>query len=324
MKPVFVDQLTVNSGLIRSYFILSKREIKRAKNGRPYASLSFTDRTGEISGVMFDCDNIPAKVDDVVALESSVEDYEGTLQLKPSKIRIVDERDNGRYEMADFFPALPLEEREALLAEVRQLIYEYTSGDVKRLLEYFLQTIPDLLRDAPASMKLHQAYLGGLVEHVRNITLLAVRVGEMGQYKLETELLIVGAFLHDIGKIYELDYARAIRYSTTGRLIGHIATGMMLVSDACSELSIDADIRDKILHIIASHHGTKENGSPVVPCTREALVFHLLDMIDSRMAMVDAAETMPGEDEFTGYISALGAQFLRTPATTAEAATEAG
>jgi 3'-5' exoribonuclease len=121
--------------------------------------------------------------------------------------------------------------------------------------------------------------------------------------------------LHDIGKITELDYARGIKYSVDGRMVGHIAVGMIWVSKTCDELGIEDEIARRILHIIASHHGNKEYGSPVVPSTREALLFHQLDMIDSRMAMVDAAEQLPGDegDNWTGYIQHLGTPFLRRP-----------
>jgi 3'-5' exoribonuclease len=141
------------------------------------------------------------------------------------------------------------------------------------------------LQNAPAAWKKHQAYLGGLLEHILSLCGLAVAVSARYFPQLNRDVLIAACIVHDIGKVEELAYEDFIGYSRQGSLLGHIVQGSIIWSLYADRL--DPATRDHIAHIIVSHHGRRDWGSPQVPMTREAQIFHLLDMIDSRMGLLD-------------------------------------
>jgi 3'-5' exoribonuclease len=168
---------------------------------------------------------------------------------------------------------------------------------------------------APAAKVMHHAYLGGLLEHVIGLCGLAKQVA--AHYpELNADLLLTVAILHDVGKLDELCYDRAIGYTTEGQLLGHIVMELETVSKAMDSIEgFPPNLKAVVQHLLISHHGQYEFGSPKLPMIREAMVFHYLDDMDSKMAAVRAAlVTESGDEEWSAYSAALGRKFLKLDA----------
>jgi 3'-5' exoribonuclease len=159
---------------------------------------------------------------------------------------------------------------------------------------------------------MHHAYLGGLLEHVLGLCGLAKLVS-LHYPELDVDLLLAAAMLHDVGKLDELCYERSVAYTTEGQLLGHIVMELETVAKAMEEIErFPAKLKAVVQHILISHHGQYEFGSPKLPMIREALVFHYLDDMDSKVAAVRSAMTIEsGEDQWSAYSGALGRKFLR-------------
>jgi 3'-5' exoribonuclease len=164
---------------------------------------------------------------------------------------------------------------------------------------------------APAAKVMHHAYLGGLLEHVISLCGLA-RLVAVHYPELNLDLLLTAAILHDVGKLEELCYERAIGYTSSGQLLGHIAMELVTVTRAIDKIEgFPAALKTVVQHLLLSHHGQYEFGSPKLPMIREALVFHYLDDMDSKLSAVRTALANPsGEDEWSAYSGALGRKFL--------------
>ena len=184
-----------------------------------------------------------------------------------------------------------------LLARVKGFNNEW----LRKLLLSLLED-PELagrIKLAPAAMMMHHAYVGGLLEHITSLVELARRIAD--HYPaLDEELLECGAILHDIGKLYELEYSRSLEYSTRGRLVGHMAIGLEILRETISVLGgFPSDLRYRLEHMILSHHGEYELGSPVLPAFPEAMALHLMDQLDSKLQSMDAQyerdQELPGD-----------------------------
>jgi 3'-5' exoribonuclease len=165
---------------------------------------------------------------------------------------------------------------------------------------------------APAAKVMHHAYLGGLLEHVVSLCGMARRVA--AHYReLDVDLLLTACILHDVGKLEELCYERAIGYTTPGQLLGHIVMELETVTRAIDKIEgFPAPLKTVVQHLLISHHGQYEFGSPKLPMIREAMVFHYLDDLDSKLAAVRVALATPsGDDEWSAYSTALGRKFLK-------------
>jgi 3'-5' exoribonuclease len=165
---------------------------------------------------------------------------------------------------------------------------------------------------APAAKVMHHAYLGGLLEHVISLCGMARRVATHYP-ELDVDLLLTAAILHDVGKLEELCYERAIAYTTPGQLLGHIVMELETVARAIDKIEgFPAPLKTVVQHLLISHHGQYEFGSPKLPMIREAMVFHYLDDLDSKLAAVRVALATPsGDDEWSVYSNALGRKFLK-------------
>jgi 3'-5' exoribonuclease len=186
---------------------------------------------------------------------------------------------------------------------------------LRALLEALLDD-PEIARRykiAPAAKQIHHAYLGGLIEHVLSLCGLAALTAS--HYRtIDLDLLLTGVVLHDIGKIYELSYERGFSYTTEGQLLGHISIGMRMVADKLARLpDFPARLRTLVEHMILSHHGRLEFGSPKVPQFPEAMLLHYLDDLDSKMEsmrlMVDRDRQVEGH--FTGYSQSMERSILK-------------
>jgi 3'-5' exoribonuclease len=165
---------------------------------------------------------------------------------------------------------------------------------------------------APAAKVMHHAFVGGLLEHVVGLCALAQLLATH-YVELDVDLLLTAAMLHDVGKLDELCYERAIGYTTEGQLLGHIVMELETVSRAMDGIAgFPGPLKTVVQHMLISHHGQYEFGSPKLPMIREAMVFHYMDDLDSKMAAVRAAlGSGAGDDQWSAYSTALGRKFLR-------------
>jgi 3'-5' exoribonuclease len=313
MKSPYVGNLVPNETVTAQFLVLSK-EIRQKKTGEPYLTLHLADRTGEIEAKMWD--NVVEVMhtferDDFVKVKGLSQIYQNRSQFTIHRLRRLEEHE---VDLSDFFPCSERDPEE-MWAELQATIESLRNAHLRALLEavFLDEQLCRMYRMAPAAKNIHHACRGGLLEHVLSLCRLSRLIAS--HYRdIDVELLIAAAILHDIGKIEELSYSRSFGYSSDGQLLGHIVMGVRLLNSAFSKVT-DFPPRLRILleHMIISHHGELEFGSPKVPAFPEALLFHHLDNLDSKM---DAARNALKRDshidsEFTGWVSSLERTLLR-------------
>jgi 3'-5' exoribonuclease len=315
MKSSFVSDLGAEQ-TITSYFLVNEKEIRNSRAGKAYLRLDLGDRSGTIEAVMWDQFEASAKDisrGDVVKVNARVESYRNKLQLTLQQLRLAKPEE---VELADYFPHTK-EDVGKLWAQLLEFANSIENPWLKKLVNGIIGDPATAARykRAPAAKVMHHAYLGGLLEHVIGLCGLAKQVA--AHYpELNADLLLTVAILHDVGKLDELCYDRAIGYTTEGQLLGHIVMELETVSKAMDAIEgFPANLKTVVQHLLISHHGQYEFGSPKLPMIREAMVFHYLDDMDSKMAAVRAAlATESGDDEWSAYSAALGRKFLKLDA----------
>jgi len=287
MKSPFVNQLEAGQSISGSFVVHSK-EIRQKKTGDLYLSLMLGDRTGELDAKMWD--NVAEVIesferDDFVKVKGLVQVYHNRPQLTIHKIRRMEESE---VEFVDYFPSSKRDAQEMWL-ELRGVVASISNAHLRALLDAMLddEEIARRYRLAPAAKQIHHAFLGGLIEHVLSLCALARMVAP--HYHADLDLLLTGVVLHDIGKIYELNYERGFSYSPDGQLIGHINIAMRMVAEKLHGLpGFPPNLRTLVEHMVLSHHGHLEFGSPKLPQFPEALLLHYLDDLDSKMEAMRA------------------------------------
>jgi 3'-5' exoribonuclease len=264
-------------------YLVQAKERKTASNGSAYLDLTLLNRGGSLRAKMWDADKhrIDFEEGDAVRVFGDVEEYRGAPQLIIRKIARVPD---GEVNYAELFPRSERDPND-MLAELLGRVRQMQEGPLRGLLVALLEdpAIAEKYKLAPAAMTYHHAYLGGLIEHVLSLIGLADKLCDH-YTDLRRDLIVAGLVLHDIGKIEELSYKTGIRYTTRGQLLGHISIGAEIVSDKIRALpDFSAALRDQLLHIILSHHGELQFGSPKEPIFPEALVVHYLDNLDSKL-----------------------------------------
>jgi 3'-5' exoribonuclease len=313
MKSPYVKELEPDR-VITTTFLVCSKEIRQKKSGDPYLSLLLGDRTGELDAKMWD--NVAEVMDtferdDFVRIKGLIQIFHNRPQLTIHKIRRLEDSE---VDFADYFPASARDPQE-MWQELRQWVAEMANPHLQKLLNALLddEEIARRLRVAPAAKQIHHAYLGGLIEHVLSLCHLCRLVA--AHYPLiDGDLLLAGAILHDIGKIHELSYERGFSYSNEGQLLGHMLIGVRLVSDKLRDIpDFPPRLRSLIEHMIISHHGQLEFGSPKLPAFPEAMLLHYLDDLDSKMeCMRRLLETdRQVEGCFTSYSPALDRVLLK-------------
>jgi 3'-5' exoribonuclease len=328
VKKLHVTDLAQQEGrVITDYFLVQSKDTRATRDGKPYLALKLSDRTGQIEARVWDVntDIEEFAADDLVKVEGQVDVYRGQTQLKVRRIRRV--RD-GEAELADFQPATR-EDVEALYEELVNIARSVNREPLQALLLAVLtdeELVPRLKR-APGGKKIHHAVLGGLLEHIVSLCRLC-RLTAENYPDVDLDLLLTGAILHDVGKVQELSYERGFDYTTEGKLVGHINLGLEFLNRKMDEIAgFPHPLRLLVQHMILSHHGRLEFGSPVTPRFREAIMLHYLDDLDSKLAAVRAelegAEATGKEGEWTDWNRALERPLLRQERFLEEALEEA-
>lgn len=286
MKELMVADLASRENQsIAGYFAAAVKQPRSTRNGAPYLALTLCDRTGQIEARAWDDAEVqPFESGDVVALRGQVCRFNEKLQIKVEKIRRADDRDAPRYTLADFVPHT---ERnvDAMWQELQGWVAGFTDPHLKALLEAFLgdKEIAADLRDAPAAKGLHHAWIGGLLEHI--LSLMGICDLAARHYTgVNRDLLLTGVLLHDIGKLRELRWGTGFDYTLEGQLLGHITIGIGMIEEKIAGIpDFPAAKRILVEHLVLSHHGRYEFGSPKLPMTPEAIVLHYLDDLDAKM-----------------------------------------
>src|SRR6266404_5446189 len=297
MKTPFVADLN-SEQTITTFFLVHEKEIRSTREGKPYLRLELGDRSGTIEARMWDQFDVAAKDigrDDFVKVNARVEIYRNKPQLSLQQLRLAKPEE---VDLADFL-AHTKEDVGKLYSQLLEYAGSIGNPWLKKLTTSIISdpAIAAKYKRAPAAKVMHHAYLGGLLEHVIGLCGLAKQIA--AHYpELDMDLLVTAAILHDVGKLDELCYERAIGYTTGGQLLGHIVMELETVLRAIDKIpGFPAELKTVVQHLLISHHGEYEFGSPKLPMIREAMVFHYLDDMDSKMAAVRAALATESGDE---------------------------
>jgi 3'-5' exoribonuclease len=281
---------------VKSLFLVARKATPTAKSGKTYLAATFTDKTGELEARSFD------KVEELGALFEEKDYVEaeglvGTFQGKPQlRVETLTKVDPAGLDAAEFIWAAPPEPKkpekpavpdvvdDVLWKELLVLVDAVVDPNVKSLMAAFLadEDFAARMRRSAAAKSVHHAYAGGLLEHTVAVIKLAHRMAD--QYpQVDRDLLVAGAFFHDLGKVRELAGERNAEYTDEGKLVGHLVMAAQWIHDKARRVGVPRELEHHIVHLVLAHHGKLEFGSPKVPLTLEALLVHYLDEIDSRV-----------------------------------------
>ncbi len=287
-KKIFIDQIT-EGGQVADYFLVSAMNLAETKAGKPYLALTIMDRTGELQGRVWDNAQRFAQVarpGKVVHLRGIAQSFRDVLQLKIDLITAVE--DEQSVDLADFVPSTVFDVEE-MAVEFKQISRSVADPALQSVLRrIFTDKFFNQFKKAPAAKKMHHAYLGGLLEHTLSVTRLAVKIA--GHYPaVDRDLLVAGALLHDIGKVREFHFSSVpFDYTDVGRLVGHLVLGSEMVRNAVVQEKKQTESRiDQLVHLILSHHGRYEYGSPCLPMTMEAMLLNFIDDMDAKVNYIE-------------------------------------
>ena len=312
MKKWFITDIRAGDR-VDDIFVLSEKILSQKRDGNNFLNVTLSDKTGTLKGVVWDnVDQITAGITsgDFAHVSGSVSDYRGTLQVV---IKKMEPFSPDRVDPSDFLPQTS-RDIEGMFERLMKRTDSITTDYLKALIDAFFKDkeFVNKFKTAPAGKKMHHAYIGGLLEHTLSMVSLADKIA--GHYSgIDRDLLLSGAILHDIGKIDEFEYQFKIDYSDKGRLLNHIVIGIKMVDEKLS--GIDNFPEDQMLllkHMIVSHHGTREFGSPEPPKTIEAVLLNYIDEIDSKVnAIRDFIASEDPDETWTSYHRLLERHFYK-------------
>lgn len=313
MKSPYISELEPNQ-TITGVFLVSHKDVRQKKSGEPYLSLTLSDRTGDLDAKMWD--NAAEALDtferdSFVRVKGLLQVFQNRHQLTVHKIHPVPDSE---VESSDYFP-VSKRDRDEMFRELEGWIAGIANPHLKALLEAIFADPKVALayRTAPAAKSVHHNWIGGLIEHVLSLCHLA-KFTAAHYPGIDLDLLLAGVILHDLGKIHELSYTRSFSYTSQGQLLGHIVIGARMVEEKIATFAdFPAPLHQLLLHMILSHHGQLEFGSPKIPLFPEALLLHLLDTVDSKMECMRAmiAHDSLVDGVWTSYNSALERNALK-------------
>lgn len=316
MKDFFLADCPQHENkIITSSFVCISKQVKPKKTGEPYLALTLGDRCGQVDAKMWDNveDALDAfEQDDFLKVKGLLNKYKNRFQITIHKLRRLGDSE---VDYSDYLPKTTKDIGE-LWQALTGFVSTFQNPHLKALVHAFMADpeIAEAYRNAPAAKTLHHAYIGGLLDHVvslfRSCDLLSRNYPQVNR-----DLLLTGVFLHDIGKIHELTYNRSFSYTTRGQLLGHMVIELeMLQSKISQQPGFPAELKTLLEHLIISHHGHYEFGSPKLPMFPEALMLHYLDDLDSKMESMRAhfERESASETSWTGYNPSLGRSLLNS------------
>jgi 3'-5' exoribonuclease len=288
MARRFMEQLTDGEAIDEVYLVVDK-QLRANRNGNLYIQLELRDRTGAMSARLWNAGEPLFRsfdTGDFLRVKGKVQLFQGALQMILTHLDRVEPE---KVELIEFLPHTD-QDVNKLLERLRGHLLKLTNPHLRALVECFLMDDPLMrgLRQAPAGVRNHHAYVGGLLEHVVTLLEAADRIAPLYP-GLDRDLLLMGVFLHDIGKVRELSYDRAFAYTDEGQLIGHLVIGVEMLNEKVARVrdltgeAFPEELLLRLKHMILSHHGTLEFGSPRLPMTPEAIALHHLDNLDAKV-----------------------------------------
>ena len=316
MKEFYIcDCSRLENQTITSFFVVAVKQVKSKKSGELYLSLILADRSGQLQANMWDNvnDTISAfDQDDFVKVKGVIHKYNGRWQLTIHKMRKLSDAE---IDYADYLPKTS-KDVEQLWQTLCGYVDTFENPWLKALLQQFLadETIVSAYKTAPAAKTLHHAFVGGLLDHVVSLCTVC-DLAAKNYPQVNRDLLLSGAFLHDIGKLHELAYQRSITYTTKGQLLGHMIIELGMLHDKIARVpGFPDELKLLLEHMIISHHGQYEFGSPKLPMFPEALMLHYLDDLDSKMESMRAQFEREADLDsvWTSYNPSLARPLLNT------------
>lgn len=286
-------------------FLLIKSSTKGvASNGKPFLTLILKDATGEIEAKLWEAtkeDEQTFVAEGLAKITGEVGQYRGRPQLKIHSIRPAQETDG--VNPSDFVETAPVS-KEDLMDRITEVIFEMKNPNLQRISRHFVKTYQEAFLTYPAAVKNHHEYVSGLAHHVVSMLNLAKQLKALYP-EIDLDLLYAGIILHDLGKLRELSGAATPSYTLEGKLIGHIPMMVDEIGAVARELGIEGEEVTMLQHMVLSHHGKAEWGSPKPPLIREAELLHLIDLVDAKMNMLNRALDKVQPGEFTERLFAL-------------------
>jgi 3'-5' exoribonuclease len=316
MAHKFINEIEAGE-TIDDIYMVREPILRSTTRGDLYIAMYLSDRTGQLNGRMWQATEVVYKAlpkPGFVHIQGRSELYQNNLQIVVNNIGVVDA---GKVSLEDFL-ARTDKDIDKTFEDVKKIVGRIKNTHLKALVGQFLADT-DLMENfckAPGGTALHHNYLGGLLEHTHNMLRIAVAILPFYP-KAQSDLVLAGIFLHDIGKTEELSYDMAFSYTDSGQLIGHIVKTVLMVNQKADELrakgtQIEPAVLDALVHIILSHHGQYEFGSPKLPATPEAFMVCYIDNLDAKVNMVTMAiENEPGDSSWTAWKNALQTRLYR-------------
>ncbi len=316
MKDFFLsDCARFENKVIISSFVVTTKQVKPKKSGEPYLALTLSDRCGQIEAKMWD--NVDGAIeafeqDDFLKVKGLLNKYKNRFQLTIHKLRKLADSE---VDFADYLPKTT-KDIDDLWRTLTGFVDSFQDPYLKTLVRAFMADpeIAEGYRNAPAAKSLHHAYIGGLLDHVVSLFHSCDLISR-NYPQVNRDLLLTGAFLHDLGKIHELAYKRSFSYTSRGQLLGHMIIELEMLQGKIAQIANFPDeLKTLLEHLIISHHGEYEFGSPKLPMFPEALMLHYLDDLDSKMESMRAHFEREAESEsnWTSYNASLGRTLLNT------------
>ena len=304
---------------VEEVYLLAEKQLRANRNADLYLLATLRDKSGVMSGLMWNVNEDTLNhinTGDFVKVKGKVQSYQGSLQMILTRIDKVSETS---VDPAEFQHSSTVE-TEKLLGEVRDKLLGISHPCLRAVMECFLidQQLMDEFCAAPAGIKAHHAYQGGLLEHVANMMEASSRIADLYE-NLNLDLLLCGCFLHDLGKVRELSAEASLSYTDEGQLLGHMLIGVEMLSEKISEAErlsgepLSDDLALRLKHMIVSHHGSYEFGSSRLPMTLEAMALHYIDNLDAKMhefnrTMIDDPD---GQSHWTPFIPRLDRKLFK-------------
>ena len=288
MTRRYVNQLN-HGDAVEEVFLVADKQLRANRQGNLYLHIDLRDKTGTVSARLWNATEALARTfepGDYLHVKGKTQLFQGALQVILSHI---EQADPEQLEPDDFLPQ-GTQNVAKLTVKLRELLFSMSNPHLRALVECFLIDEEFLRKftSAPAGVKNHHAHHGGLLEHVVTLLTIADRIVDLYP-EVDRDLLLTGIFLHDIGKVDELTYDRAFSYSDEGQLVGHLVMGVEMLRDKVKQSSdltgeeFPKELLLRLKHMIVSHHGTHEFGSPKLPMTLEAVALHYLDNLDAKV-----------------------------------------
>ncbi len=319
MTKKYVNELTDGESF-NEVFLASEKQLRPNRNGDLYLQVRLSDKTGSLTAMMWNAKQSQYDAfnnGDYVRVKGTAQLYNGGMQVIAKGV----DRENPEKVDESEFVTLSQVDVDKLVQRMTEILRSFRNVHLRNLVECFVidEDLMRMIRSAPAGIKNHHAYRGGLLEHMLSLMEVCLLVGPRYQ-GVDVELLTMGAFLHDIGKVFELTYEPDLGYSDSGQLIGHLIQGISILDAKIAETnkqSDDAfpeDLANQLRHMIVSHHGQYEFGSPKLPMTLEAIALHYLDNLDAKIhcarQMID--EDANSESKWTVYSPGFGRKIYKT------------